>query len=301
MDKNISKLKVSVIIPVYQAVGFLERAVKSALVQENVQEIILVEDGSIDGSYELCQQLQEKYPIVQLYTHKGRSNKGQSASRNLALNYAQGEWIQFLDADDELLPDKIKSQLSKIKQETPFVVGNAIDKFEDGREHQRTHFKDIWEGLFMSKAGITSANLWNKYYLDLAGGFDAELMTSVEYDLMFRMLQISEEPAFDDAYLIYIHMTPNSICRDNSKQQVRIRNWISLRKRIKEYLESQNRFNKFSYKYFYSAGIGSYLSNNDQPINSEVNQFHFKVYNLTLGIKKYIFKLLNPTKIKNGQ
>ncbi|MBW3466590.1 glycosyltransferase family 2 protein [Arthrospiribacter ruber] len=300
MDNNISKLKVSVIIPVYQAVSFLERAVKSALIQENVEEIILVEDGSMDGSYELCQELQQKYSIVRLYTHEERSNKGQSASRNFALKHTSGQWIQFLDADDELFPGKIASQLSKVEEDTPFVVGNAIDKFLDGREHKRKHVKDIWEGLFLSKAGITSANLWNKTYLDKVGGFDSKLMTSVEYDLMFRMLQISEKPAFDDSYLIYIHMTPNSICRDDSKQQLRIKNWIGLRKRIKEYLESQDRFNKFSYKFYYSAGIGSYLSNNDQPLNSEVNHFYFKVYLSTLEIKKSIFKLLNPIKINNG-
>jgi glycosyltransferase involved in cell wall biosynthesis len=288
-----SKYTVSVIIPVYQAVDYLERAVKSVFLQENVIEIFLVEDGSVDGSYDLCRRLEAEYSKVKVLIHEGHVNKGQSASRNLALKFATGEWIQFLDADDELLPRKIILQLSQVVETTPFVVGNAIDKFLDGRENKRRHVKDIWVGLFLSKAGITSANLWNKKIVDLVGGFNPDLLTSVEYDLMFRMLQISERPVFDDNFLVYIHMSPNSICRDVSKQKIRVKNWVNLRLRIKEYLISERRYNKLSYRYYFSAGIGSYLENNQECKSPDVNLVFFIVYKFNIYLKRLVYNFIS--------
>lgn len=93
-------LNISVVIPVYNAGNFLEKAVESALQFPEVREIILVEDGSPDHSLEVCRFLEKKHDLVKVFQHPNAQNKGAGASRNLGIEKASQEFIAFLDADD---------------------------------------------------------------------------------------------------------------------------------------------------------------------------------------------------------
>lgn len=100
-----SEFAVSVIIPVYNAAPFLQCAVDSALRQPEVKEVVLVDDGSTDGSYAVAERLQESHPDrVILFAHPGHVNRGPGAARNLGLEKARCPFIAFLDADDWYLP-----------------------------------------------------------------------------------------------------------------------------------------------------------------------------------------------------
>ena len=110
---------VSVITPVYQAAEFVEKAVDSALSLPEVEEVILIEDGSTDGSWEVCEKLQARHPKVHLHSHPSRKNQGAGASRNLGIKRSKAEWIAFLDADDFMLPGRF----SKTQE--------VVDRFPD--------------------------------------------------------------------------------------------------------------------------------------------------------------------------
>ncbi len=102
-------IKISVIIPVFNAANFIEKAVESALTQEQVHEIILVEDGSYDSSLSICRDLLEQYPSIRLLQHPNFINRGAGASRNLGLKNAKYEYVAFLDADDFYLPYRFET------------------------------------------------------------------------------------------------------------------------------------------------------------------------------------------------
>ncbi len=93
-------INASVIIPVYNAAPFLEKAVESALKHPEVQEIILVEDGSKDNSLEVAQKLASQNSKIKLFQHPNGENRGAGASRNVGIDKATQEFIAFLDADD---------------------------------------------------------------------------------------------------------------------------------------------------------------------------------------------------------
>ncbi|MCC6754625.1 MAG: glycosyltransferase family 2 protein [Saprospiraceae bacterium] len=93
-------MNVSVIIPVYNAGNFVEDAVKSAIQHPEVQQVILVEDGSPDHSLEVCVRLSQQYPKVELHRHPGGVNRGAGATRNEGLRWVRCEFVCFLDADD---------------------------------------------------------------------------------------------------------------------------------------------------------------------------------------------------------
>lgn len=97
---------VSVVIPVYNAEKFLQQAVESAIMQDDVKEVLLIEDGSVDHSLELCVQLEQKYEKVKLLTHNDNANLGPGETRNKGVNEALCNYIAFLDADDHYLPQR---------------------------------------------------------------------------------------------------------------------------------------------------------------------------------------------------
>lgn len=121
-------MEVSVIIPVYNAVGFLDQSIQSALDQPEVREVITIDDGSTDGSYEKLVDWERKEERVKLFTHPGRERKRAGAARNLGLKAAQYEYIAFLDADDYFLPDRFrwtKETLSRYPEAN--VVFEAVE------------------------------------------------------------------------------------------------------------------------------------------------------------------------------
>ena len=103
-------MKISVIIPVYNAEKYVTNAVESALQFDEVFEVILVEDKSPDNALEVCKALAKKHEKVKLFQHPDKGNHGAGASRNLGIKAASGEYIAFLDADDFYLPNRFDAE-----------------------------------------------------------------------------------------------------------------------------------------------------------------------------------------------
>ncbi|MBS9525597.1 glycosyltransferase family 2 protein [Litoribacter alkaliphilus] len=112
---------VSVIIPVFNKKDFVEEAVNSVLNQtyDNL-EILLIDDGSIDGSTKILKNLALRYPSkIKLIQ---QTNKGACHARNIGIQESKGDYIQFLDSDDVLDTQKIKSQVEKLNWQPKDVI-----------------------------------------------------------------------------------------------------------------------------------------------------------------------------------
>jgi glycosyltransferase involved in cell wall biosynthesis len=103
-------LRVSVITPVYNAAGRVQRSVESAVALPEVGEVILVEDRSPDGALEICRALAAQHGKVRLFQHPDGGNHGAGASRNLGVAQARFPFIAFLDADDWYLPHRFHAE-----------------------------------------------------------------------------------------------------------------------------------------------------------------------------------------------
>lgn len=102
---------ISVIIPVYNGERFLAAAIRSVLEQTlPPDEIIVVDDGSTDGSAAIVAELASLSPLPIRYVYQ--ENQGSAAARNCALTVATGAMIAFMDADDLWLPDKTRQQMT---------------------------------------------------------------------------------------------------------------------------------------------------------------------------------------------
>lgn len=110
---NGEKTIVSIIIPAYNVENYIHRGIQSAIEQSYQDiEVVIVDDGSTDKTAEIVKMYQEKDNRIKLYQ---QTNKGVSAARNRALDYAEGKYILFLDSDDWLEIDAV-SELMKIKE-----------------------------------------------------------------------------------------------------------------------------------------------------------------------------------------
>jgi glycosyltransferase involved in cell wall biosynthesis len=124
-----SKPLVSVIVIFLNTEKFIEEAIESVLDQTyDNWELLLVDDGSTDGSTQIALYYAEQYPKkVRYLEHPNHQNRGMSAARNLGISRAKGEYIAFLDADDVWLPYKLEQQVGILNShpEAGMVYGNT--------------------------------------------------------------------------------------------------------------------------------------------------------------------------------
>jgi glycosyltransferase involved in cell wall biosynthesis len=105
---------VSVIIPFLNAEQFIREAIESVLAQSYEEwELLLVDDGSVDGSTKIAQDYSKQYSDkVRYLAHAGHQNQGPAGARNLGILHSHGDYLTFLDADDVWVPDKLQQQVA---------------------------------------------------------------------------------------------------------------------------------------------------------------------------------------------
>ena len=104
-------MTITVVIPAYNSEKYIARAIDSVLTQTHKpDEIIVVDDGSTDNTSEIARKYEPSVKLIQ------QQNAGASVARNTGIEAATSEWIAFLDADDEWLPEKLKLQTEHLKR-----------------------------------------------------------------------------------------------------------------------------------------------------------------------------------------
>jgi glycosyltransferase involved in cell wall biosynthesis len=179
--------KVTAIIPAYNAAGYVGQAVRSALDQRGVDvEVIVIDDGSTDDTPRVLEQFGTTIRTVR------QANTGHVKARNRAAQLAAGEWLAFLDADDEWLPDKLARQLELADQHTGLIYTARVNIGDCGRVSEKQtdvdtlHEGDIFEPLLLGNFITVSSAMMRKDWYERLGGFHAEPYGSEDWDLWLR-------------------------------------------------------------------------------------------------------------------
>lgn len=241
LKKTNNVIPITVVIPCHNCEKCIGRAIESVLRQTYpIKEILLIENNSTDGTERLLRYYEQEHPeLIKVYF---QSRKGACAARNLGIEKAQGEWIQFLDADDEILPEKIAEQINTVNTLNPdVVIGDYVRFVQNKNKSYKVEIvteDDPWKGLINSKLGITSANLWKKKSLLQIQKFDESMNSSQEYDLMFRLLQTNHKFAHSHHMHTIIYKQPESISKTNNtvKNALIFQNRYNLRLRVLNHL-----------------------------------------------------------------
>lgn len=133
--------KLSVVVPVYNVEEYLKRCVDSIINQNypNI-EIILVDDGSKDSSGKICDILAAKDKRIKVIH---QSNGGLSAARNTGIDNATGDYIDFLDSDDELLPNVFNDLIPLLEQNNLDIMIYASQKIKKRENKKRKTYGSI--------------------------------------------------------------------------------------------------------------------------------------------------------------
>lgn len=182
-------MQVSVIIPTYNRAHTLLRAIESVLNQKGVSfELVIVDDGSVDGTRELIVGLPLQSEIKYLF----QSNRGPSAARNHGIQNSSSEFIAFLDSDDEWLPGKLAAQLRFFEENPDYLICQTEEIWiRNGRRvnPMKKHKKQggwIFEKCLSLCIVSPSAVMMKRELFDEVGLFDESLPACEDYDLWLR-------------------------------------------------------------------------------------------------------------------
>lgn len=233
---------VSVIIPCYNVEDYISECLDSAVRQiYRPIEIIAIDNNSTDDTFRILKKYEENHPsLIKVYKE---GKQGAPASRNKGISVAKGEWLQFLDADDLILPGKILSNVKLIEayNKTSMVVSGHIYRKVSGKENVYQALEgDLFQSLVWSNLGYTVSNLFKNYNNKVKIGWNEDLYGAQDMDFIFQYIRMfgKEGIAYDKNIL--------TITRQRKSGQVTTSNPLlfekscfQFQKSVVHYLESE--------------------------------------------------------------
>ncbi len=211
---------ISVIIPVYNAGGYLRSAIDSVLTQNVNLELILIDDGSTDDSGVVCDISASKDDRIRVFHTE---NYGVSHARNIGLNHAKGQFITFLDADDELLSGALHRLLTLLLEyNADMAAGKKLTITHSGEENHMSFPQNIelWNGTDGLKNALAdhpaTYSVWGKLYrADLVRAVRFAEGRKVHEDSFFVFACMLNEPRVIviDEEVIRYNLSVNSASR----------------------------------------------------------------------------------------
>ena len=179
---------ISVVIPTYNRAGLLPRTLQSILAQSYPpEEILVIDDGSTDGTERLVRNEFRQVEYV------WQENRGVAAARNQGIRKARGEWLAFLDSDDEWLPRKLDRQVEALRREPDFLLCHTNEiwvrrgkRVNPMRKHAKSGGR-IFERCLPRCVVSPSSVLVHRSLFDRIGRFDETLPACEDYDLWLRV------------------------------------------------------------------------------------------------------------------
>lgn len=221
---------VSIIIPCFDAARWLRACVDSALAQTwTEKEIIVVDDGSTDNSPAILRGYGDAIRVI------ATPHAGAPHARNAGLAAAQGEWVQFLDADDYIEPPKIASQLAETPAEADVLYSPAIvETWSDDRAVERVIHpldpaSDLYERWFTFQLPQTGAALWRADAIRRIGGWNEAMPCGQDHELYLRALQAELRfHATESSHAVYRIWSESTLCRKDPLLVIEVRTKLAL-------------------------------------------------------------------------
>jgi glycosyltransferase involved in cell wall biosynthesis len=233
---------VSILIPCFNAERWIGEAIESALAQTwPEKEVIVVDDGSTDGSLNVIHRFDR-----QICWETG-PNRGGGAVRNRLLEMAAGPWLQYLDADDVLLAEKISRQMEFLRRRpeadvicSPVISEDIVDGAIVRCDTTIPHPRDPWVLLALWQLPQTGGSLWSRAALQRVGGWRVGQPCCQEHELYGRLLEAGCIFEFsDDCLAVYRIMKLGNTLTQRAGDEVRLQR-LKIVNRMERYLNQQS-------------------------------------------------------------
>jgi glycosyltransferase involved in cell wall biosynthesis len=236
---------VSILIPCYNAERWVGQAIESALSQTwREKEVIVVDDGSRDGS------LQEIQKFDGRVLWQTGPNRGGNATRNKLLELARGEWLQYLDADDYLLPDKVANHVEflSLHPQTDVIFGPVTLEYttKNGTRREISPVPephDPWILLARWYLRQTGGPLWRKQAIVDVGGWKPDQPCCQEHELYLRLLMAGKRFSYcPESGTIYRQLGKDSVSTRDIPQVHRHR--LEIIQRTEDFLRTRKQMTR---------------------------------------------------------
>lgn len=231
-------MSVSILIPCYNAQQWIAQSIQSALDQSwTDKEVIVVDDGSTDGSLDVIRSFGTAIRV------ETGPNRGGNVARNRLLELARGEWVQYLDADDYLLPQKIEQQFREFDPSTGDVAYSPVillhcegsgEPWEELRPMPQPH--DLWVELVRMGLPQTAGPLWRRSALFDVGKWKPDQPCCQELELYFRLLVAGKRFQFcPTAGVLYRQWSTQTVWRRNIMRT--LGRWLAVIEAAEQHLQ----------------------------------------------------------------
>jgi len=267
------KTLISIVIPTYNRPELLKKAIQSVLDQTYTNfEIIIIDDSSTKDNEKNIKSFNKKNIIY----IKNKTRKGGGYSRNIGIKKAKGEFIAFLDDDDEWMPQKLEKQLKAFNSpKLGIVVCYSLDKRYDrvriSKPPENVDHKYLLKSFNLSS---TSTYMVKKETLDKVGYFDTKLPSAQEYDLALRITKYYTVKTVPEILMIQ-HASKNQISENWNKK---IRGILAI-------------YKKYGAEHI-TLGFKGFISNQIKVIGMIIlfllgHLFGSKIHNIIVPAKEY--------------
>ncbi len=201
---NDTKESIVVVIPTYNRGNYLPRAIDSVLKQTiHVDNIIIIDDASTDGTDSLVRSIKKEYPQIKYY--KLEKNSGAQTARNIGIRNSASEWIGFLDSDDEWLPNRVEFALKKAKEKNIDVTHCKCFRKDPDKLMKRMNIPPLQGNIYIKMlehpASTFPGLFLRRSCFDKIGMLDESIVAWQEWDTYIRLSKYYEfgfvnEPLF---------------------------------------------------------------------------------------------------------
>ncbi len=208
---------VSVVIPAYNRASTVEASIESVWTQSYADwEIIVCDDCSTDKTVQVVEDLMKKENRLRLI--RAQVNGGAQAARNAGIHAAKGEWIAFLDSDDQWLPDSLEVRMNIARTNNVPVVHSNAYILHPGKEKELYRVPalagSVYKQVLSGEGPMFPCLLVKKEALERIGYLDEKIPSYQEWDTAIRLAKIYEFGFEPKPTFIYDYRTDNAISRN---------------------------------------------------------------------------------------
>ena len=245
--------KISIIIPTYNGSRFINRAISSVLNQTYTDwELLIIDDNSTDNTAELVNEFAKQDQRIKLYKTSQNSG-GPALPKNIGLENAKGEYVAFLDHDDEWLPEKLEKQLKIFEESSDKNLGlvSCFINIRNGNgnlilKHKKFYKGDVIKHLAINNFILTCSCVMTKLnILKEVGLFDLRFKRADDVDMWLKISEAGYHFDFTPEYLInyFIHGENYSSSNNNGVKEFELN--------YQNHKNSYDKYNPYGLGYYY--------------------------------------------------
>lgn len=272
---------ISIVTPTYNRAKLLMNMVESVLKQTFTDwELIIVDDGSKDNTSEIIQP----YLIDERITYIKKANSGATDTRNVGAFIAKGEFLTFLDSDDEALPNWLEEVNNCIDEKTGVIFAGAIRNFGNDKTEVELPWKYNFLGENLRVKFTCGSFIVKREIFNAIEGYDTNLKSSQHTDLGLRLLNYMSDKDFKKCSI------NKSLIQINIHEGERIRtNWNHVSEGSIQFIEKHFNFLKSNNSFQYISNIYSVIAYSNYKLKKRQKSLNYLIKSI-----RY-----NPTNIKN--